>query len=983
MDQTIPLGTAVSLGAEKLINPDLFSEFHFSPGGKTTVLIVLAAGRGSRFGEQPKCAHPVEGKPLARHSIDSFRQFAGENAPVIAIVHHCREAVCRALGDKVGFIESENPVGGTALASFEAFCTPGLLEADPLLLITMGDRIIPPSIFHRALALAERDHDSARPSLTLLTAEYPSPRHRGKGRIVRDDEGRVQRIIEQRDIDSLSHPVEIKLLDDLTEANCPFYAVRASLLFKGLAQLSCDNAQNQYYFTDMVEYIQRQNGEVRALKATAADPEYDILCADVTRPDDIPRLEAALRAGSEAVTRHRQEMERAVQSILEYRPLVQVKAIAHQLEALFRLGSAGGTLFSPHQPVSVGISGGRLRIAFMHPDMVRFYGPAWQMPIGAGTPEGREQIVVLAQTSEDGSIHLHPTEPGFRERLESLSAEAEYLYPGVEVSNWHAFESFGTRMAEQLLLSLGYFSEKEVRDREVNGSPLPPPALWVPNGMRRPFSLLGNALASIRTLRRGAVGERIQTFLGRDSFRGIRIASTGEVPQGGFSSSSAVTLAVKNAVNALYQLGIEEDTLIDLACQAEYGTGVRAGSLDQATEQKGRPGEGALLSSNPKEHYRILGNFPVPSDRFKVIFPYSVDRDREAWHWSGGFFGSNSSSDRPTTAEVRKLTGKAAEIAAILLRLPLDEDFFPMVQDDLIDRGRFSAATARDVAQLLRALPLFITREELREQLQAARPWLQAEYSRLDASDPDHGFTDLDGTLESLLSGWRDPQFPFPSTAASGPTGVPLRSMVAYLFGEVAKNFHLIRHPSEWIDCVTRSQGGDRCFSIDLTRLPPPAELLDLAEWEKGCCGPDRLDLWLERLDAQPVDFNSGLTDQDLEPDAPPPVFETLKGGNFFRGLALIDLAEAFLKHAFGDSAVAVRVNAAGQGDFFQVHIDTRQVSPETVKAFIRRALYDRFGIQARPDFVEPSTGGPAKGIRLSRFDHLPELISRLRKAAG
>ena len=63
-------------------------------------------------------------------------------------------------------------------------------------------------------------------------------------------------------------------------------------------------------------------------------------------------------------------------------------------------------------------------------------------------------------------------------------------------------------------------------------------------------------------------------------------------------------------------------------------TGVRAGSLDQATEQKGRAGQGTLISSNPRDNYRIIGTYPVPADRFQIVFPYSVERDRTAWRWS-------------------------------------------------------------------------------------------------------------------------------------------------------------------------------------------------------------------------------------------------------------------------------------------------------------------------------------------------------------
>ena len=142
--------------------------------------------------------------------------------------------------------------------------------------------------------------------------------------------------------------------------------------------------------------------------------------------------------------------------------------------------------------------------------------------------------------------------------------------------------------------------------------------------------------------------------------------STGFIPQGGFSSSSAVTVSAKNAVNALFDLNLPPDLLVHLACQAEYGTGVRAGSLDQATEQKGKHGQGALISSNPRDNYRTIGVYPVPSDRFRMIFPYSVDRDREAWKWSGGMYAAAPTTPVPTSMEMRKLTGKAAEIAAVL-----------------------------------------------------------------------------------------------------------------------------------------------------------------------------------------------------------------------------------------------------------------------------------------------------------------------------
>ena len=89
------------------------------------------------------------------------------------------------------------------------------------------------------------------------------------------------------------------------------------------------------------------------------------------------------------------------------------------------------------------------------------------------------------------------------------------------------------------------------------------------------------------------------------------------------------------------------------------------------------------------------------------------------------------------------------------------------------------------------------------------------------------------------------------------------------------------------------------------------------------------------------------------------------------------------LKRAFGQDAVAVRVNAAGQGDFFQVHVDRRLADPSGVKRFLNFAFYRRFGLDPQPRFVEVHPGGGAVGIRLSRFDDLPQVMAELATTPG
>lgn len=964
------LAETVRLSPDKVLTPPRASSPAASPR-----LLVLAAGKGTRFGAQPKCIQPVLGVPLARHSLLAFQSATGQPdlSPTLCLVGYRHEEVRAALGPGPTYILSDEPAGGTAFAVYEAFCCPGLLAENPLLVITMGDRVVPTATFQQLLAIHQAGEREA--DLTLLTARYEPPRHLGKGRVLRDDSGRVCRIIEEKDIAAEPNPTTRQALLQLTEGNCPLYAIRARTLHRTLSPLTNQNAQAQFYLTDIIAALAAAGGDLRTLTVAPLDPAYDLLCADVTRPADLAVLEGVMRRQA-APTPDPDEVARAAATLRHQRPPVQVAAIARQLEELLAANEREKIGCDPDAPVALGISGGRLRIAFMHPDMARFYGPAWQMPIGAGSPDGGEQIVVLAQSTQDHRLHLFPLNAKFRESINHLPADDAAMFPGQNVSDWHSYEGFGTRMSETLLLSLGYFSDEELETRRQRGLPLPPASLRVSSNLRRPFALVANALASFRTLREGHLGARVQRHLDRAHFSGLRLLCVGNIPQGGFSSSSALTVATKNALNQLFHLEVPEDVLVHLACQAEYGTGVRAGSLDQATEQKGIAHQGTLISSNPADNYRTLGTYPVPTDRFKVIFPNSVERDRSSWRWSWGLYAETIGAAGEgilTSTEWRKLTGKAAEIAAILTRLPLATDFFRLVEPDLLAHGALSLATRRQVAALLRSLPLFLSRDDLIRGLQEQREAYARELGQRDGLPLPAALAKTDATFAGLLTGWREPAFAHP-----GARGIPLRAMVAYLFSEVAKNFHLIHHPEDWIACVTRSQWGDRSIAIEPSALPPPNELETSLPWEAGLTGPALLAAWLERHGARPYDFNQGLDDAALA-ETEPPEFHLWRGGSFFRGLALIDLAEAMLQRAFGSSAVAVRVNAAGQGDYFQVHLDTRQVDPERVKAFLRRAYYVRFGLNPDPEFVETHPGGGAVGLHLSRYTLIPDLVAALR----
>ena len=330
------------------------------------------------------------------------------------------------------------------------------------------------------------------------------------------------------------------------------------------------------------------------------------------------------------------------------------------------------------------------------------------------------------------------------------------------------------------------------------------------------------------------------------------------------------------------------------------------------------------------------------------------------------------------------MTGKAAELGAILTSLPLEIDFFQEIERDLIETGLLTPSSGLWVNSVLQQLPSHITQEELRERLSAQRSWYIDQLANTSQLPRDVATGKADQTFESLLAGWRDPTTR--RCTANGEivdeTGAPLRAMVGYLFGEVSKNCYLIHHPDEWIKLVTRSQLGDRCFDVDHRELPSRLEMMSELGWEKSLSGEQLMERWLQRFGATPFDYQRDIDDSALATMDPIP-WHSVRGTNFFRGLALIDLAEAMLKRAFGANAVAVRVNAAGQGDFFQVHVDTQQVEVKAVKQFVRLAFYRRFGLTPAHDFVEPHSGGGAAGVRLKRFDDLNDLICALRGRAA
>ncbi|HEB59000.1 MAG TPA: UDP-N-acetylglucosamine diphosphorylase/glucosamine-1-phosphate N-acetyltransferase, partial [Gammaproteobacteria bacterium] len=196
-------------------------------------VVILAAGQGTRMkSDIPKVLHPVGGTPLLGYVIATAR---GLDADRIVVVHgHGGEQVRSALdAEGLTWVEQAEQLGTGHAVAQALPC----LDDDHTVLVLYGD--VP---FTRAETLRELLGRVTADSLALLTVELDDPT--GYGRILRDAEGCVTAIREQKDASA----------DELaiTEGNTGILAVRGAKLHQWLDALDNDNAQGEYYLTDII-----------------------------------------------------------------------------------------------------------------------------------------------------------------------------------------------------------------------------------------------------------------------------------------------------------------------------------------------------------------------------------------------------------------------------------------------------------------------------------------------------------------------------------------------------------------------------------------------------------------------------------------------------------------------------------------------------------------------------------------------------------
>jgi bifunctional UDP-N-acetylglucosamine pyrophosphorylase/glucosamine-1-phosphate N-acetyltransferase len=235
--------------------------------------IIMAAGLGKRMGRSvPKVLLRLAGRPLVSYAVEAA--YAAGARQVVVVVGHGRQEVQDALAGYDVDIAVQEEQRGTAHAVMQAL--PALRERMRLVVTMSGD-----SPLLRAQSLKEMIsyHKGAANAATVLTAEVPDPS--GYGRILRDSSGNLMGIVEERDCDDSQRAIR--------EINSSVYCFQLEPLAHSLGLVRDQNAQGEFYLTDVLGILRR--GGFRVGAYPAADWR-EVL--GVNRPEELRQVEAAL-----------------------------------------------------------------------------------------------------------------------------------------------------------------------------------------------------------------------------------------------------------------------------------------------------------------------------------------------------------------------------------------------------------------------------------------------------------------------------------------------------------------------------------------------------------------------------------------------------------------------------------------------------------------------------------------------------------------
>ena len=214
-----------------------------------TVAVILAAGKGTRMKSAlPKVLHAVGGKSMLRHVMTAAEQAGAKR--MLVVVGFGGDKVQAEIGAAAEFVLQAEQLGtGHAMMQVQ----PVLAGFSGTILLLCGDT---PLLTGQALLDLVAAHQQSGAAATVLTA-MPADAT-GYGRILRDESGQVLGIVEQKDATAEQKQIG--------EINTGIYCFEAAPLFAALAGLTCNNAQGEYYLTDVLAILAQAGQQVGAVE---------------------------------------------------------------------------------------------------------------------------------------------------------------------------------------------------------------------------------------------------------------------------------------------------------------------------------------------------------------------------------------------------------------------------------------------------------------------------------------------------------------------------------------------------------------------------------------------------------------------------------------------------------------------------------------------------------------------------------------------
>ena len=228
---------------------------HNGVGLEGIASVILAAGKGTRMkSDLVKVLHPLLGHPMLHYTVDLSLNHIEAEKTIVVVGHQADQIQERFKDLKIEFALQEKQLG-TGHAVLQAL--PLLHGFTGTVLILCGDVPLVKAETLRSFINTFLENDS---TIAVLTAVVKDPS--GYGRILRSEEGWLEKIVEEKDASE-----EERLI---REINTGIYCVRSTFLIEGLKEIGKENVQGEYYLTDLVEVARKR--DLRCSAHMVVDP---------------------------------------------------------------------------------------------------------------------------------------------------------------------------------------------------------------------------------------------------------------------------------------------------------------------------------------------------------------------------------------------------------------------------------------------------------------------------------------------------------------------------------------------------------------------------------------------------------------------------------------------------------------------------------------------------------------------------------------